>query len=235
MQLHRSLDDNGVLTLALDDGAKNALGTEAFDKIIAAFDEAGDDVRAFVLTGREEIFTAGLDVKFLGSATGDEVGAMLIRFGEALMRVWGEGRPTVAACTGHAIAAGTMFAMACDHAVAAEGRYRWGLTETQVGVEIPMYGIEIARGNVAAHRVDDLLVPGAVVDPDTAVEVGFADELAPLDAVLATAQAKAAALAELPSAAYAGTKTRLRGAVIERTLTNLHADIAAVMVTAPFG
>ncbi len=235
MELHRSMDENGVLTLALDDGAKNALGTEAFDKIIAAFDEAGDDVRAFVLTGREDIFTAGLDVKFLGSASADEVAAMLARFGEALMRVWGEGRPTVAACTGHAIAAGTMFSMACDHSVAAEGRFRWGLTETQVGFEIPMYGIELARGNVAAHRIDDLLVPGALVDPATAVAVGFADELAPQADVVAVAQAKAAALTALPATAYAGTKQRLRGAVIERTLAGLHADIDAVMATSPFG
>ncbi len=235
MELHRSTDDAGVLTITLDDGAKNALGPQAFIDIIAAFDAADDDVRAIVLAGNAEIFSAGLDVKFLRSASPEDVAEMLVLFGKALMRVWSEQRPTVAACTGHAIAAGTMFAMACDHAIAADGPFRWGLTETQVGFEIPMYGIELAWANVRADRVDDLLLPGAVVDPTTAVEVGFADVLAPQADVVALAQAKAAALAELSPAAYAGTKRRLRGAAVDRVLEGLDHDIEAVMVSAPFG
>ena len=35
----------------MDDGAKNAFDPDAFDAILAAFEEAGDDVRAIVVTG----------------------------------------------------------------------------------------------------------------------------------------------------------------------------------------
>ena len=230
MALHRDLTDD-VLTLTLDDGARNALLPETFDELVAALDET--DSRAVVLAGNGEVFTAGLDVKWMQAADRAAVGAMLVGLGRALMRLWGEGRPTVAACTGHSVAAGTMLAMACDHAVAAEGPYRWGLMETRIAFEMPMFGLQLARANVAAHRVDDLILPGAVLDPGEAVDVGFADELAPLDRTLDRAREHALALAELPAHTYAGTKQRLRAPVITQVLGDIEADIDAVMATSP--
>ena len=105
--------------------------------------------------------------------------------------------------------------------------------ETRIAFEMPMFGIELARANVAAHRIDDLILPGAVCDPATAVEVGFADELAPLDEVLERAVGRARELMELPAHTYAGTKARLRGETITRIIAELDEDIGRVMATAP--
>ena len=231
MEIRPDLTD-GVLTLTMDDGRKNALNIEAFDAITAAFDDAGD-ARAIVLAGNGDIFSAGLDIKFMQSAGRDGIHRLLVRFGLALMRVWMEPRPTVAACTGHAVAAGTMFAMACDHAVASAGEYAWGLTETQIDFEMPHFGLALARANVRADRVDDLILPGARIDAATAVEVGYADELADHEDVLARAQEKAAELAQLPPGAYAGTKRRLRGMAAEAVLAGLEDDIEALLSRLP--
>jgi enoyl-CoA hydratase len=143
------------------------------------------------------------------------------------MRWWTDPRPTVCAATGHAIAAGTMFGMACDHAVAADGGY-WGLTETRIDFELPEFGIALARHNVRADRLEDLLLPGDRIDATAAVEAGFADEVVPADRVIVRAQERARELAELPARAYAGTKRRLRGADAEAVLAGLDADIAAL-------
>ena len=232
MEIRSDLED-GVLTLTLDDGSRNALVPENFDELTALLDGAGDDVDAIVLAGNGSVFTAGLDVKWMKGATRDDVGGMLVSLGRTVYRLWGEGRPTVAACTGHTVAAGTMLALACDHAVAAEGEYSWGLMETRIGFEMPRFGIELARLNVAAHRVDDLILPGAVVSPAEAVEVGFADELVELDAVVARAQERARELVELPAHTYAGTKRRLRGATIDAVLAGIEDDIADVMANGP--
>lgn len=232
MEIRRDLAD-GVLTLTMDDGRKNALDIDAFDAIESAFDAAGTDAEAIVLAGNGEIFSAGLDVKFMASSSRDQIHELLVRFGRTLMRVWTEPRPTVAACTGHALAAGTMFAMACDHAVAAEGAYAWGLTETQIDFEMPHFGLALARANVRADRLEDLILPGARIDAAAAVEVGFADEAVALDDVVTRAQAKAAELAQLPSGAYAGTKSRLRGMASEAVLTGLEADVEALLARLP--
>lgn len=233
MELRSELGDDGVLTLTMDDGNKNALLPATFDAIVDELDNASQDVQAVVLAGNGEVFTAGLDVKWMKQATRDDVGEMLVGLGRCLMRLWGEGRPTVAACTGHSVAAGTMLAMACDHAVAAEGPYRWGLMETRIAFEMPRFGIELARANVAAHKVDDLILPGVVLSPQEAVEVGYADETRPLEEVVDAAQRRARELVELPSHTYAGTKRRLRQDTIDRVLTGIDDDIDHVMATGP--
>ena len=227
MDLARDLDD-GILTLTMDDGAKNAFDPDAFDAILAAFEDADDDVRAFVVTGRPGVLTAGLDVKYMASAGHEGVRDLLTRFGRTWMRVWTEPRPTVLAATGHCLAAGTMLAMACDHAVAAEGEYAWGLTETQIDFELPDFGLALARANMRRDRYEDLLLPGRRVGPAEAVACGFADELAPEEQVLARAQEVAHALAALPPRAYAGTKRRLRQDTAEAVLAGLAADIDAL-------
>ena len=233
MELRSELAEDGVLTLTMDDGDKNALVPTTFDQLVTELDHASEDVRAIVLAGNGEVFTAGLDVKWMRGATRAEVGGMLVGLGRCLMRLWGESRPTVAACTGHSIAAGTMLAMACDHAVAADGPFRWGLMETRIAFEMPRFGIELARANVAAHRVDDLVLPGAVVSPAEAVHVGYADEVRDLEDVVEAARARARELAELPSHTYAGTKRRLRQDTIDRVLAGIEDDIDAVMATGP--
>jgi enoyl-CoA hydratase len=234
VDLHQSLDEaTGVLTLTMDDGSRNALGPDAFDAISAAFTGAGDDVRAIVIGGREGVLTAGLDVKFMASAGRDGVRDLLGRFGRTWMQVWTDPRPTVLAATGHCLAAGTMLSMACDHAVAAEGDWAWGLTETQIDFEMPDFGLALARANMRGDRLEDLLLPGRKVGPAEAVECGFADEVAPAEQVVARAQQVAAALAALPARAYRGTKLRLRQATAQSVLDGLDADVAALTAHLP--
>jgi enoyl-CoA hydratase len=225
VDLRRSLDD-GVFTVTMDDGAKNVLDPDAFAALIAVLDEA-PDARAVVLTGREGVLSAGLDLKYMLANGREGTRELLVGFGTCLMRWWTDPRPTVCAATGHAIAAGTMFAMACDHAVAAEGGW-WGLTETQIDFELPLFAIALARANVRADRLEDLLLPGARIDAAAACEAGYADELVAPDEAVARAQARARELAALPPRAYAGTKRRLRGQAAAAVLAGLDDDIAAL-------
>jgi enoyl-CoA hydratase len=223
VEIRRDTSPDGVLTVTMDDGKRNALTPEVFDGLIAVLDEE-TDARAIVLTGREGVLTAGLDVKWMAANGRDGVHDLLVGFGTCLMRWWTDPRPTVCAASGHAIAAGTMFGMVCDHTVAAEGHW-WGLTETQIDFEMPEFGIALARHNVRTDWIEDLILPGARIDAAMAVEAGFADVLAPLDEVLDRATARARELAELPARAYAGTKRRLRDADARAVLATLEADI----------
>ncbi len=229
MTVTTSLDDD-LLVVTLDDGDKNALTPEIFQAVIAALDDHRS--AGVLLAGRPGIFTAGLNVKWMAANGREGVHRLLVDFGRCLMRLWTDPRPTVCAATGHAIAAGSMFAMACDHAVAADGGY-WGLTETQIDFEMPRFGLALAAANLRADRREDLILPGARIDAAAAVEAGFADELAAPEEVLNRADSRVRELMELPSRAYAGTKARLREDAAAVVLAELDEDIQALTAHLP--
>ena len=228
MSIERVVDEDGVATVTMDDGKVNAFDLAFFGRLDAALDECANDA-AVVITGRPGMFSAGLNTKTMAALDPDGLTEMLVQFGRTLLRVWLEPRPVVAAVTGHAIAGGTILAMTCDHAVATEGEYGWGLTETTIGFPLPRWIIALTRANVRADRVDDLLLPGRMVAPGAAVEAGFADEARPADQVLSTAVEHARGLAALPRSTYAETKRRLRGDVVAAALDGLEADTRSAL------
>jgi enoyl-CoA hydratase len=218
MVITRTVED-GVAVVTLDDGKVNALTVEAFEALDTALDACADDV-AVVLCGRGGVFSAGLDRTLLTGPPA-ELERLAVALTRTTMRLWTEPRPVVAAATGHAIAAGTILALACDHVVAAAGDFRWGLNETAIGLVLPQWVVDLARSNVRADRLEGLVLPGRLVDVREALEVGFADELAPADEVRAWAVARAAALAELERPVYAANKQRLRGVAAQAALAAL--------------
>lgn len=228
MTITRTVDDDGIATLRMDDGKANAFDTDVFAEVDARMDECRDDA-AIVFTGREGMFSAGLNVKVLQTAGDDDIAGLLVAFARTMFRVWLEPRPVVAAATGHAVAAGTILAMACDHVVAADGDYRWGLTETTIGFPLPRWVIALARANMPADRLDDLLLPGTVVGPQEAVAAGFADVVAPLDDVVARAHTRARELGALPRAVYAATKQRLREDTAQQALAGAPGDMRELL------
>jgi enoyl-CoA hydratase len=227
------VEDTGTASLVrLDDGQLNVL---AEDRLVAlrGIIDAYEPGRALVLAGRPGVFTAGLDLKAYAGAKRERQVSLLHALAETILRLWIAPYPVVVAATGHAVAGGTLLAMAADHAVAADGPYRWGLTETAIGLPLPHFGIALARYNVRPDRVDRLLLAGRVVDPTTAVDVGFADELAPVEEVVDRAVARAADLAALPAEAFAEQKRRLRGAVVSEVRAGLAADIEELVSDRP--
>lgn len=227
MTISRTQDDAGIATLVMDDGKVNAFDLTFFTQLDAAFDDCAD-ATAVVLAGRPGMFSAGLNMKVMAALDDDGMVELLTRFGQTMLRVWLEPRPVVGAITGHAIAGGTILAMTCDHAVAAAGDFRWGLTETTIGFPLPAWIIALARGNVSPHRLDDLLLPGRMVGPDEAVEVGFADAVTTGN-VMEQATQRAQELAALPLRTYAETKRRLRGATARAALDGVEQDIRGLL------
>lgn len=219
---------DGLTVLTMDDGRVNAFDVDFFHALDDALNGCADDA-AVVLAGRPGMFSAGLNVKVMAGLDAGGMEDLLTTFGRTMLRVWLEPRPVVAAVTGHAVAGGTILAMCCDHAVGAEGEYRWGLTETTIGFVMPHWILAIARGNVATQHLDDLVLPGAAVDPAQAVAVGYADTLAAPDAVVDTAVARARELAALPRATYAATKRQLRGEAAEAALKGMTGDLRAAL------
>ncbi len=222
------LDDDGIATIRLDDGGKNLIGLEMLAALEKALHEAGD-AKAIVVEGREGVLSAGLDLKHVKEHGPDGAVELIRGLGRVCLTLWTDPRPTVCAATGHALAGGTILAMSCDHVVAADGPFKWGLIETAVNLEVPAMGLAFAAQRMQPRHVNQYVLPGTAVDAKTAVAIGYADELTPSGATASRARTVAGERMALPSGAYAGNKMRLRGAAATRLRELVEADLQAVV------
>lgn len=224
--VHGTLRDDGVLAVRLDDTGPNVLRPEVCEALIDLL--AAHPGAPVLLHGRDGMFSAGLDLRWMLANPPEDLGRLLRSCGRMLMAVWLHPRPVVVAATGHAIAAGTMLAMCGDHVVAAEGG-SWGLNETANGMVIPRFGIELAAARLAPRDLDALLIPGTRIDAARATEVGMADALRPPGEVLPVAEARLSELAALPAPAYAANKARIREERAARVLAGLDEDVDGLL------
>src|SRR4029079_8339042 len=96
--------EDGVAVVRLDDGKMNALSMAVIDGLHAALDQAQADATAVCIVGNAKALSAGFDLA--GMRGSFEAMVELVRAGgQLLMRLYGHPQPTVAAVTGHALAA----------------------------------------------------------------------------------------------------------------------------------
>ena len=57
---------DGIATIRIDDGKVNALSEAMLGEIASRFDQAEADEAVVILTGREQIFSAGFDLRTEG-------------------------------------------------------------------------------------------------------------------------------------------------------------------------
>jgi enoyl-CoA hydratase len=199
-----------IATIAMDDGKVNAFSIAMLQALHEAFDRAQRDDAVVVLTGREGYFSAGFDLKVFAAGDIEQVLEML-RLGATLAeRILGFQTPVLLACGGHTVAAGAFLALAADVRIAAEGDFRVGLNEVQIGLTVPWFVIELARQRLHPGHFPRAVVNAATYSPTDAVEVGYFDRVVPAGELRAASLAEATRLSELDRAAHAATKLRAR-------------------------
>lgn len=219
--------DDGVALLHLDDGKVNALSHQMLDLLHGGLDRALTDANAVVIAGRPGRFSAGFDLSVMSS--GDKpMQDMVLAGAEWLLRLYAHPQPTVAACTGHALAGGAITLLACDTRIGAEGDFKIGLNEVGIGLPLPEFAVELARDRLATGHLVKATAQGKIYDPMGAVAAGYLDQAVPADQVLDTAVAEAKRLGEMRRGAVAATKSRLRAATLRRVRGTLTDDIAAL-------
>ena len=211
---YERIDDLAVLTM--DDGKANALGPALLAELDQALDRAESDggVSAVVLAGRPEVFCGGFDLKVIQGGDPDAVAAMVRGGGALVRRIYGSPLPVVAACTGHAVAAGALLLLACDVRVGPESDARLGLNEVAIGLTLPPWALAIAADRLSFRHRQRAVVNAVLYSGSDAVDAGFLDRVVPADEVVAAAVSEATALARLDRAAYAATVAAFRGATL---------------------
>ena len=171
--------EHGDITeLSLQRPPVNALNPELVTELTAAIESAIKTSKALVISGREGLFSAGLDVPELMQLDHQGMTDFWRRFFKLLETVARSPVPVAAAITGHSPAGGAIVAIFCDFRVMSRGKFVIGLNETQVGLLVPgiiRYAFTRLTGPRRAAR---LIVAGELLKPDDALAAGMVDALA---------------------------------------------------------
>lgn len=222
-------DHGNVREIRLARPPANALETEMLRALIGAIGAAPEaGAAAIVLSGRPGMFSAGLDVPVLLQHSRAEMIEFWRQFFGAQQAIAASRVPIVAALTGHSPAGGAVLAMHCDYRLMADGKYKIGLNEVQVGL-FPgpiIYGA--LRRLVGPRHADRLLSGGVMLTGAEALGVGFVDRVVPEGEVVPAALEWARAMAALPPRALAHTRNMARADLVALTAELTERDYEAM-------
>ena len=212
--------EGSVAVLQLDDGKVNCVGHAFVDAVEEGLDRASEEAGAVVVIGRPGVFSAGFDLKEFEKGP-EEAAKLRARGAAMLLRVFTHPQPVVAACTGHAVAAGALFLLACDTRLGASGEFTIGLNETAIDKTLPVFGLELARARLSPRFLTAAVTQARMYDPQQAVAVGFLDRVVSPSEQVDMALEEATAMAALPATAYAGNKLGIRRPIAETIRASL--------------
>lgn len=193
----------------------NALNIALLEAIQGALAQAfTQGSRGVVLSGAEGMFSAGVDVPALIGKDRTEVRAFWRAFFHTAAALAKSPVPVVAAITGHSPAGGAVLSLFCDYRVMAQGPFRIGLNEVQVGLTVPECIQMALRRIVGTYRAERLLVAGAMIDSEQALACGFVDELTGVDQVVTRALHWLHELLTLPPRAMLTTRALARADLV---------------------
>jgi enoyl-CoA hydratase len=217
--------EGSIATITMDDGKVNAFSIPMLKALHTAFDRAERDGAIVVLTGRDNYFSAGFDLKVFAGGEVDQVIEMLTLGATFAERILSFPTPVIAACSGHAVAAGSFVLLAADLRIGTEGPFQIGLNEVKIGLTVPWFAIELARQRLTPAHFDRAVVNATMHSPSEALAAGFLDRVVSAGELRAASIDGAAALAELNLAAHAATKLRVRGSALKAIRTAIETEL----------
>jgi len=217
----------GILTVAFNrPERKNAITSAMYQTMADAINGADSDaeVRAILIHGTPEIFTAGNDLDdFLKTTPDAPISERpVFRFMQALFNC---NKPVVAAVNGAAIGIGTTMLMHCDLVYAADSA-KFSVPFSQLGL-CPEFGSSMLLPRNAGHaRAAEKLMLGEPWGAQEAYDMGLISKVLPPAEVLAYAQAQAAKLVALPATSIRATKRLMKSG---REALQAHIDVESKM------
>jgi enoyl-CoA hydratase/carnithine racemase len=217
-------------TITLNRPPANSYDIHFMQELDAAIDAADGDpqVKAVILkSASDKFFSAGADIKaFLANST--EANMEMIRTAHrALEKIALSPKVFVAAINGHALGGGLEMALACDLRFSAEGSYRLGLPEVNLGLLPGNGGTQRLPRLIGSNKALEMMLTGETVGPEEAHRLGLVNKLFPAEKLLEATEAYArkvssgasVAIGKIKQAVYQGIALPLSEALsLERDL-----------------
>lgn len=200
------IQDDGVAVVRINrPEAKNALNTAVRQSLAEHFRALAfdDRVRAVVLTGGDQFFVAGADIREFAQASSME---MYLRHTEYLWEAISRfPKPVIAAVNGFALGGGCELAMHCDIIVAGESA-RFGQPEVKLGIMPGAGGTQRLIRAVGKFQAMRMVLTGCLIKAPEAFTMGLVSEVVADDQTQPRALQLAAEIAALPPLAVAQIK-----------------------------
>ncbi|KAB2848443.1 MAG: enoyl-CoA hydratase [Hyphomicrobiaceae bacterium] len=175
--VERPVDGVALVRLNRPD-ARNALNMELRHALVAELEKLAADqsVRAVVLTGNEQAFAAGADLKEMA-----ELGAIAMQ-GRGSAELWDRigafAKPLIAAINGFALGGGCELALHADIIIAGEGA-KFGQPEVKVGIMAGGSGTQRLVRAIGKFKAELMLLTGDIISAKEASDWGLVSRVVP--------------------------------------------------------
>ncbi len=212
-------DESGILTVRLNrPDARNSLNAELMRELteVARRYRTAPSLRAVILAGGTNNFSAGADLSSFSSNSGSEPSLLELReavmTGPDMCKAWEEMEPvTIVAIEGYCVGGASALAVACDFRIMAEGSMM-RLPEVPLGINMSWRTLPRLVALAGPARAKRYVMFGEPANAETCLAWGLADEVTPKGGALAGAQAWAKKVAALPPLPVRMTKESINAA-----------------------
>lgn len=205
-----------VRVIRLECGKANAIDGALLETLASELDKAvADGANAVVLTGYDKYFSAGLNLTGLPSSR-EGMLSFAETFDKALLHLLQFPLPVVAAINGHTVAGGCVLACACDVRIGAEGTYRVGVSEVDIGVVFPAAALAVVQNVVKPSYMTEVILGARLMAPPGAERAGILHNVVPADRLLKVATDLAERFGAKPQPCFQLTKRALLSDLVER-------------------
>lgn len=224
-----STDDDGIVTVRIDDGKANALTHGILTAIDETLDAIEAEARVVAVLGRPGRWSAGFDLSVM-TAGPEPARDLLVHGAHMALRCFDYPHPIVAGCSGHAVAMGAIWLLALDRRIGVDGAFRIGMNEVRIGMPVPRFAVGLGQFRLSPRHVGDAVQLATLYSPTAAVEAGYLDRVVPPDQLEDAVRAEARDLLELHDTPFALTRANLRGPTSAALRAGLEADLSAFRV-----
>lgn len=206
-------DEVGIITLNRPH-VLNAISEQLAEDVYDALEmlERDKEVRAIILTGANNNFSAGVDLKEvfdMPTPIGDEPSEVWREHLESLLRVslkmWDLKKPVIAAVDGYALGGAADWVLSADVAIASE-KAIIGEPEIRFGAAPPTL---MMPWIVGIRKAKELLFTGDSIDANEGYRIGIFNRVVPQDKLLDEAIQLAKKMAKIPESALKITKVTI--------------------------
>ena len=217
---------DGIVVVTFARPPVNAMDSPSLEELTSTFQRLAEDtgVKAAVLTGEGNAFSAGLDLKTVPNLDLAGQHRLIAALNDSFGTLYAWPKPLVAAVNGHALAGGLVAALCADWRVVTDVSLKASLAEVRVGVKFPVAALQVALGELTPPTARRMVLFSEIVDAVGAVSLGVFDERVPSASLLPQAIDRARSFAALPPQAFAATKRELRAVALAR-IANARAGI----------
>lgn len=214
---------DGTALITIDDGKNNVISPTTLAGLNQALDLAHAENAIVILTGREQIFSAGFDLGILKTGISNTI-SMLIGGFKLAHRLLRFPTPIIAASNGHAIAMGAFILLSADYRLGVTGDYKYVANEVKIGLTLPYSATVLCSHRLAPTHSQRSMLLAQTFNPNSAINAGFLDQVVDADKLLPTAMQLAQEYKTLDLNAHYNSKLRLRKPLLRKLQFSIYRD-----------